>query len=349
MDAMTVGEEIYQCDIVSGEPTIERLNPLKVSVYRTGYSNKIEDADIIVLEDFWSPGKIIDTYYDVLSDKDMKYIEELPASFDSETNTYDETNNFVNVADAEGIIMDSYALFAGPSGLTNNYSDNAGNVKVLRVYWKSRRRIKKVKSYDPQTGEDNYHFYPETYIINKALGEEEEIFWINEAWEGTKIGKDIYVNMRPKPVQYNRLSNPSKCHFGIIGSIYNLNDDKPFSLVDMMKPYSYLYDAVHDRLNKAIASNWGKIIELDLALVPKGWDVQKWLYYAKVNKIAIKDSFKEGNIGAATGKLAGTMNNATKGYIDAETGNHIQHHINLLEFIKMEMAEVAGISKQREG
>lgn len=349
LDAMTVGEEIYQIDIVSGEPTVERINPLKIRVFKTGYSNRVEDADIVVLEDFWSPGRIIDIYYDVLSAADMKYIEELPRYFDSQSNDYDETKNFVNIGEADGVIIDSYALFAGPNGLTNNYTDNAGNIKVLRVYWKSRRKIKKVKSYNPQTGEEEYHFYPETYIINKDMGEEEETFWINEAWEGTKIGKSIYVNMRPRPVQYNRLSNPSKCHFGIIGSMYNLNDDKPFSLVDMMKPYSYLYDAIHDRLNKAIAANWGRILELDLAAVPKGWDIDKWLYYAKINKIAVKDSFKEGNIGAATGKLSGMMNNASRGVIDAETGNHIQHHINLLEFIKMEMAEVAGISRQREG
>ena len=349
LDAMTVGEEIYQCDIVSGEPVVERINPLKIRVFKTGYSNRVEDADIIVLEDFWSPGRIIDTYYDVLSTADMKYIEDLPRYFDSQSNDYDETKNFVNIGEADGVIIDSYALFAGPNGLSNNYTDNAGNIKVLRVYWKSRRKIKKVKSYNQLTGEDEYHFYPETYILNKEAGEEEEIFWVNEAWEGTKIGKSVYVNMRPRPVQYNRLSNPSKCHFGIIGSMYNLNDDKPFSLVDMMKPYSYLYDAIHDRLNKAIAANWGRILELDLAAVPKGWDIDKWLYYAKINKIAVKDSFKEGNIGAATGKLSGMMNNASRGVIDAETGNHIQHHINLLEFIKMEMAEVAGISKQREG
>jgi hypothetical protein len=78
--------------------------------------------------------------------------------------------------------------------------DEEGNFRVLRVYWKSRRKIKKVKSYDPETGEEVFHFYPETYIINKELGEEEEIFWINEAWEGTKIGSDIYVNIRPRPI-----------------------------------------------------------------------------------------------------------------------------------------------------
>lgn len=155
--------------------------------------------------------------------------------------------------------------------------------------------------------------------------------------------------MRPRPIQYNRLSNPSRCHFGIIGSIYNLNENKPFSLVDMMKPYNYMYDVMHDRLNKLIAHNWGKIITLDLAKVPKGWDVEKWMYYARVNNIAVIDSFKEGNIGAATGKLAGALNNASSGVIDAEFGNSIQQLINLLEFIKMEMSEVVGITKQREG
>ena len=155
--------------------------------------------------------------------------------------------------------------------------------------------------------------------------------------------------MRPRLVQYNRLSNPSRCHFGIVGGVYNLNDSKPFSLVDMMKPYSYLYDVIHDRLNKAIAANWGKILRLDLALVPKGWDVTKWVHFAKVNHIAVQDGFKEGSIGPAKGKLAGMMGNQNTGVIDAETGNYIQQHLNLLEFIKMEMSEVAGISKQREG
>lgn len=355
MDAMAVGEEIYQCDIVGGEPTIERLNPLKIRVFKSGYSNRIEDADIIILEDYWSPGKVIDTFYDVLTAKDIKYIEELPNSLgeavvDSMDNI-DERMGFVNA----NMIDDTFESY-NPMELFNDQTsssllpyDTAGNIRVLRVYWKSRRKIKKVKSYDPQTGEELYNFYPETYIINKALGEEEQIFYINEAWEGTKIGSDIYVNMRPRVVQYNRLSNPSRCHFGIVGSIYNLNDSKPFSMVDMMKQYNYLYDAIHDRLNKMLARNWGKIMRLDLAKVPKGWDVEKWMYYAKVNGIAVEDSFNEGNIGAATGKLAGAMNNASSGVIDAEYGNNIQQLINLLEFIKMEMSEVAGISKQREG
>ena len=359
MDAMTVAEEIYQCDIVGGEPVIEKLNPNKVRIYKSGYSNRIEDADVIVVEDYWSPGRIIDTYYDVLSNKDREYIENLPDSTgeSGSESTYfsNPRNEFIRVEDTSlGDAVYKDGFFWSPTGEGNSSMnsmlpyDMEGNIRVVRMFWKSRRRIKKIKYYD-ENGEEQYKFRDENYVVNTDLGEEEQILYVNEAWEGTKIGEDIYVNMRPRVVQYNRLSNPSRCHFGIIGSIYNLNDERPFSLVDMMKPFNYLYDAIHDRLNKLLAKNWGRIVTLDLAKVPTGWDVEKWLYFAKTNNIAVVDSFKEGNIGAATGKLAGAMNNASSGVIDAELGNSIQQNINLLEFIKMEMSDVAGISKQREG
>ena len=359
MDAMTVGEEIYQCDIVGGEPVIMKVDPLKIRIFKSGYSNKIEDADMIILEDYWSPGQIIDTFYDVLTQKDIEYIEKAPytlgqASADSMDNI-DDRAGFVNNYMIGDEITSQEGFFWDPLGTADGVNssllpfDMVGNIRVLRVYWKSRRRIKKVKSYDPETGEEIFNFYPETYVINKDNGEEEQILYINEAWEATKIGEKIYVNMRPKVVQYNKLSSPSRCHFGIVGSIYNLNGNRPFSLVDMMKNYNYLYDVVHDRLNKFMAKNWGKILRLDIAKIPKGWNIEKWMYYAKANGLAVEDSFREGNIGAATGKLAGAMNNASSGIIDAEFGNSIQSQINLLEFIKMEMSDVAGISRQREG
>ena len=359
MDGLTVGEEIYRCDIVGGEPVIERVNPLKIRVFKSGYSNRIEDADIIIIEDYWSPGRVIDTFYDVLSPKDMEYIEKLPdhigQAYTDSMDNIDERMGFVNnnmVGDeivTDGFYFDPLNLFSDAVVNSLLPYDLAGNLRVLQVYWKSRRKIKKVKSYDPETGEETFNFYNEDYICDVAKGEEEQTFWVNDAWEGVKIGDSIYVNMRPRVVQYNRLSNPSRCHFGIVGSIYNLNESRPFSMVDMMKQYNYLYDAIHDRLNKMIARNWGKIIQLDLAKVPKGWEIDKWLYYAKVNGIAVSDSFKEGNIGAATGKLAGALNNAQSGVIDADWGNNIQQYINLLTFIKMEMSEVVGISPQREG
>jgi hypothetical protein len=206
----------------------------------------------------------------------------------------------------------------------------------------------KVKYYD-EYGEEQYKTRSEEYILDEDRGEESETIWINEWWEGTKIGLDIYLNMKPRDIQYNKANNPSYCHPGIIGQIYNTNQGQAVSLVDRCKNYQYLYDIMWDRLNKAIATNYGKIFELDLAKVPENWEIEKWLHFAIVNKIAVVDSFKEGNKGASTGKLAGGMNTVGGRSIDMETGHYIQQHVQMLEFIKNEMGEVAGVTRQREG
>ena len=145
------------------------------------------------------------------------------------------------------------------------------------------------------------------------------------------------------------MGNPSVCHFGIIGQIYSFDGMKPYSLVDMMKPYNYFYDVIKDRLDKAIASDWGSMLVLDFAFKPKSWKVDEWLYYAKVNHLIVRDSYNEGQKGAATGKIAGALNANTQQLISSNTGNYIQQLMNLLEYTKNEMAEVVGITKQREG
>ena len=367
MDAVINSIEVYACDIVGGEPVIQRLNPLKLRIFRNGYSNRIEDADVLVYEDYWSPGRVIDTYYDELTPKQIKWLSDEMPDFGTESPTgaagnYNEAYPFirrVQFSGEDGIIVDGETGLSGvfdeldtmTGGLGSNLLpyDVAGNVRVVKVYWKSKRKIYSVKSYDPETGEENFDFYPETYVPDEDAGEEAEVLWVNEAWEGTKIGEDIYVGMRPCLVQHNSLSNPSRCHFGIVGTIYNINESMPFSLVDMMKPYNYLYDAIHAKLVDLIATNWGKLLEMDLALKPKNWEVEKWMYFARANKVLIKDSFREGDKGAATGKLAGGLNNASKGYIDADWGQSIQNYINLLQWVKDSMSDLVGINRQREG
>ena len=367
VDALSSGMEVYQCGIVGGEPMITRLNPMKLRFFGSGYSNRIEDADVVIYEDYWSRGRIVDTFYDELKTEDIKWLSDDLPEFGGQSplgaaGNYNEAYPFINgslVAGENGIfvgdnhnlgyIYDAFTELGGGIGTNLIPYDAAGNVRVLRVWWKSKRKIYKVKSYDPFTGEEVFDFYPETYIPDKDAGEEATTLWINEAWEGTKIGENIYVGMRPCLVQHNSISNPSRCHFGIVGTIYNLNESKPYSVVDMMKPYNYLYDAIHAKLVELIATNWGKLLEMDLALKPKNWEVDKWMYFARANKVLIKDSFNEGNKGAATGKLAGGLNNASKGYVDADWGQSIQNYIELLQWTKDSMSDLVGINRQREG
>jgi len=367
VDACANSMEVYQCGIMGGEPFLVRLNPMKLRVFRNGYSNRIEDADVIIYEDYWNPSRIVDTYGDELTPAQVKWLSDELPDFGGQgpvgaAGNYNEAFPFINrkhIVGEEGIIIDGDTslgtIFDELTTMDGGFGsdllpyDVAGNVRVLRVWWKSKRKIFRVKSFDPETGEENLDFYPETYVPDEDAGEEATTLWINEMWEGTKIGQDIYVGIRPCLVQHNSMSNPSRCHSGIVGTIYNINESVPYSLVDMMKPYNYLYDAIHAKLVDLIATNWGKLLEMDLALKPKNWEVEKWMYFARANKVLIKDSFNEGTKGAATGKLAAGLNNASKGYIDADWGQSIQNYIELLQWTKDSMSDLVGINRQREG
>ena len=350
-DALIMAEEVYLVDIAFDEPRLTKLNPLKVHAVRSGNSDRFEDASIIVIEDYKSPNQLVDEYYDELKESDIDFLMEYTTNSGRSAYAEDYDNHTLFRDSASNVAMyDSIFNMAELNGhvFGNNYTDENGNIRELKVRWKSLRKVKKVKYYDDM-GETQYRFESEEYIPIKELGEETTDFWINEGWEGTKIGKDIYLKMRPLPVQFTKANNPSKGHLGIIGQIYNTNQGKAVSLMDRAKNYQYMYDAIWDRLNKAIASNYGKILELDLSKVPAGWEIEKWMHFAVVNKIAVIDSFKEGNQGASTGKLAGGMNTQGGRVMDMETGSYIQQHIQLLEFIKMEMGEICGVSQQRQG
>lgn len=349
-DALLFGEEMYLIDVVHDEPRLTVLNPLKVRSVLSGASDKIEDSSMIVIEDFKSPNQLIDEYADELKPEDIDRL--LSYESKGDTNNYtDDHNNHVILFDKLGLSeMNGFEGVVHVNGhlFTSSHCDAYGNVRELRVRWKSLRKVLRVKYIDEYGGEQ-YRFESEEYIVDEMLGEEAKAMWVSEAWEGVLLGKDVYVKMRPLPVQYTSVNNPHKNHLGVIGQVYNTNQGRAVSLMDRAKNFQYLYDAVWDRTIKAIAANYGKIMEVDLAKIPDGWEVEKWMHFAVVNKMAFVDSFKEGNKGMSTGKLAGSMNTVGGRTLDMETGNYIQQHIALLEFIKMEMSEIVGITKHREG
>jgi hypothetical protein len=129
----------------------------------SGYSSYVEDADMIILEDYWSIGKIIDTFYDQLSKKDIATLEEFPSRFSS---GYADSMGNIDATLGNPLTPLFHDWTAGdavhyPGDLFDEGYNSSllpydlnGNVRVLQVYWKSRRKIKKVKSYDSETGEE---------------------------------------------------------------------------------------------------------------------------------------------------------------------------------------------------
>lgn len=343
-------EEIYLFDVISGEPYMELLNPKKVYTFRSGQSSRVEDSDIIIINDYWSPGKIHDVFYDKLKKGDLKKLDELvenPSSAASDGTYIDDTKEFIYMPtdDPTENVLDGYIDSASALGMpVGDYMDSDGNLRVLRVYWRSQRKLLKVKSYDPETGEVIETFHSESYKPRKELGEEVETYWVNEWWRGTKIGNDIYVDIKPKELQYRRMSNPSICHPGIVGQIYNTNQMRAQSMVDKMKPLQYLFDVVMDKLIRTIANHVGKVGEVDLAKV--AWDdIDKFLHFVRTENLSFNNSFKE----STKGQAAGHFNTVGGKSIDLDQSQAINMFSELLQYIRNSMYDIVGITPQRLG
>lgn len=359
LDVLTVNEAIFQVTLEHGEPVLRKLNPCKVHVYGNGNSNKIEDADMVIIEDYWQIGRIVDTFYDKLTAKDIKFLEEMQGNAtgrttnDSKYGEYgDPLAHFLYGEYNEAISMDENTNLCFNDGTTFSQLpyDINGNIRVLQVYWKSFRKIQEIKYYDPETGKAEFKFVNEDYIPDENAGEESKKYYINEAWQGVMIGAGddaIYVNLGPCPIQYNRLSNPSRCHFGIIGQVFNYNESQPYSIIDMIKPYSYAYDALMDKFVRTLQNNMGKIVQFNGAMMPENWKFEDWVYYAKTAGIVMVNPMKEGNKGAAKNKLAGAFQ--VPPVIDAEFGNSLQYMVSSLQYIEQSLCNMLGITPQRLG
>lgn len=351
-DVLIAGEEIYCIDIEAGNPVVRKCNPLNIHTLRSGESPWINDADIIIEDGYYSIGQIIDKYHDDLTPTEISELEN-GLTFASREGFITIGQKDVNVVTSnrldEGLIevdMSVNSQFGGAY-------DSEGNIRVMRVVWKSMRKIGILEYQDEdgnwfeKTVDEKYSKLPHETLTWK---------WINEWWEGTRIGgssisgdtKSIYIKLQKRPIQYRSIHNKSICHSGYVGLSYNTNTSKAKSLMDKMKPYQYLYNVFMYRTELAFAKAKGKIGKLDLSKMPNGWDVETWMGYAEVNGWLVEDSFNEATRGAAQGKLAGQMSGSST-YLDLDLGNYIQQHISMLQFIENQLGQIAGISKQREG
>lgn len=345
-DALIAGEEIYCADIIGGKPILRKVNPLTLYVLGMANSPYIEDADIIVEDAYHSLGWVIDNYYDYLTSQEIDALENGTGLQPYGKPLVDYPNSNIPYypfsSDMDGLIN------VTDTGYGNTVYDTEGNVRVVRVVWKSRRKIGLLTYLDPETGEEIETVVDENYKADKATGEKLEWKWINEWWEGTKIGKDIFVKMQPRYTQGRRMDNLSMCGSGYVGTIYNTNSGKSKSIMTMMKPYAYMYNKLAYRVDKAIAKYKGPMIEMDLAKKPGDWDLDKWLYYGEEMGYLFVDSFQEGDKGRATGKLAGDFNTTGKLY-NPDLGNYISQSIDMMRFIEDSLGNAVGITRQREG
>lgn len=352
-NALLSAEEIYEIGSFGGSLEFNVLNTKNVFTIMSGSSNQIEDADVIIIENYRSPGQLVDRYYDDLTAADVKSLESISmVTWSGEKDFIDPKRQVsffaANMADNQVNDLVDLTQFVYGGMAFGSPTDVAGNIRELRFLWKSKKKMLKVTYPNPNTGENEVKWMPETYVPNEIMGEKAVVKYVNEWWECTRLGSDLDIRMRPVPVQYFRLSNPSKVSPGIIGTVYNTNGGRGISLMDRVKPYQYLYNVIYHQAKEAMRTYMGPIMEVDMAKIPTDWKFEKWLFYAKKMKIAVVDSFAEGKRGQALGKLAGNFNTTGQMY-NPNMGNYIQQLITMMEYIELQVRIQTGVTRQREG
>lgn len=367
-DSLWVSEEIYAVEPMGTDMDIRVVNPMNLRTMRMGQSTKIEDAGIIIEEVYYPLGTIIDMDGEELKETDIKNLEE-------KTYNYHQSGDIIKYAPNAGMMSPPASIWhdgtypdecainegdadAGFSGMLlsnddglHNYRpfDEAGNIRRSRVVWRSMRKIG-VATFTDEWGFQQKSMFDER-INTEDFPEDTKIkwMWVPQWWEGVRIGYDIYVKIKPRPLVLGVNSKYSAGGPGYIGTIYNIGINQGMSLFDIIKPYEYLYSEIMDRFRKAIKLFKMPQAEVDLAKIPRGWEIDKWLYFAEETGFLFVDSFKEGDKGEAQGKLAGSVGNTSGKIYNYNMGNYIQQLVEMLNYIDQQVSMTTGISPQRMG
>ena len=344
-DVLIGASEVFSCDILGGEPVMDKCDPTMLTTLRSGTSNRIEDSDVILHTTYMPPAMVLDIYKEYLESDDVDYLDGGVSAIKSASNSMNYgtfTSQMPNPPDSTNIL----SLDGTNPSYYGEFWDMDGNVRVTRMVWKSYRKVYKLKFFDENDDEQN-DWVPETYRPNKLKGEEVTELWIPEWREGTQIGENIYVKLQPFPVNIYDMDSLRLKTSPYIGTKYNINNNKPVSLMDRIKPYKFDYNVFQRRLGIAF-SKWNPMTELDLAKKPEHWSLDEWFTYAQTHGYLIIDSFAESNKPRFKGQMAGNFNTTGK-TLQIDLGNYIQQTIGILNYIERQVALVSGISPEREG
>jgi hypothetical protein len=222
-------------------------------------------------------------------------------------------------------------------GLTSNVSSFGYKYVVVRCYWLSKKKIGKLIYLD-ELGNEQSVLVDENYKSGTMPTQQSlEWGWINQWYQGIKIGPDIY---HVKPF---KLLN----YCPIIGLTFEVKNTEAKSLVDLMKPFQVLYNVCMNQLYKLLEKEVGKVYLTSIRHipVPKDGDAQDaldiWEMEARNRGVVFIDDSPE-NL-----KSPSSFNQFRD--IDLTRTQEIQSRYTLAQQLKNECWELIGMSRQRMG
>ena len=312
------GECYTEKGVRRNEPFYDVLNPLDIDFDKDPDIDFVEDGDWAIVRKFAHASTLIDQFGEYMTDEQVLELE-----------------------NPQQTSVDSYLLYrAEASGADDNIYRNR-LIECVTVYWKSRKRIGFVEYVDDNTGNLEMFEVPEGYRMPqevKMRGGKVTYEWVNEVWKGTKIDGRFFIDINPLENQRESLDNPSRCKLPVNGRKYSDINSNNISMISLGIPYQLNYNIYKYRMELAIARSKDIIAQFDINMIPKKWDMDKFMYYVEGTGIAWVDYNKEGIMLSPQHQSVLDMSIKTIG-----------QYIQLLESIMIEWEKLSGVNRQRQG
>jgi len=253
--------------------------------------------------------------------------------------TYDTYNRLIlqERAIIEGEMKENRDDLKDWLGLSNNIGVFGQKYTVVRAYWSSKKKIGLLNYYD-ENNEPQQMLVDENYKKSPNQIGEVQWGWVNQMYQGIRIGPDVF---HVKPF---KLLNYSP----IIGMTYGLKNTTAKSLVDLMKPFQVLYNICLNQVYELFNKEIGNIASISIRRIPrlKEGDAQDEIdmFEADARKrgIMYDDDSPENTKG-------GVSNQTVARNIDLTRSNELQSRYALAVGFKAECWELIGMNRQRLG
>lgn len=296
----------------------------------------VEDHDMFARKIMMSYQQIIDTFDDVLDDRDRKYLEDF-YSFSRNTTTTPKLLTYQGYFErfpelCEKFTKEERELFRKEPV---NVSDlNTNLYEVWHVVWKGEAkrgiltRINQIGFEEKTAVEEDYVFNPDNGDIDIEWKYEPQVY------EGYRIGARTYgiYPIKARPVVYQR--NGKLPYNGLMEVLPMMGK---FSIIKLITPFQIMRNIFIYHREMVIAK-----LKLAILLMPQSLiesDREDKIYKMAADSILIVDDEED---------TAGTKMQQVR-FLQSQMGDYVTQLTNLIESIKMEAREVVDMNMQRYG
>lgn len=336
-DKLVTDKEFYYVDYHPGDddPIIRRVTPLNFYYSSDDEAQWVGDCEWAMEERWMTLPQIIDEFKSDLSTEDVEILKKSNYFFQSGyENYYGSAYQFDNPQDYNG--ENCNHLYGGTT-------DFANKIRVCYCTWKSVRQLKFKKSPNKHIPGSHYLKWIEDkddQIDKLREGQEYEIAFANDVWEGIMIDRDVYIRLQKRPVQLRSVDNYGKVDLPYIGKANNGINKKPYSIVWAAKDIQLLYNIVHYHKELWLALSGVKGFIMDKSQLPDGMSMQEWIYQRKMG-VGWIQTVREG-----LGRQP-TFNQFQ--HFDDTVSPAIQYLTLILQHLEELAGSVTGVSRQSLG